>query len=231
MKQSFKVLFHDDGEPIDPRCINRFAYAFPKGYQKVVRNIVENSEKIGKEAFVHNVAALMSSFKMTRKGAFHGVKIDKRGIVEDPRNVINTCWSNVGGRLQRLRQYLNQNRSGKRGRTLVEISPDSRIHIVEKTSEIFEELLETTLSNGEISPVAASKVLFAILPEVALPVDTAEWKYVFETNRYQDVLSIMIKEIEAWEKRCDNTPLETLDPYPKATLPEVYNIMAMAARP
>lgn len=230
MKNAFKILFYEDGEPIDPRCIRRFVYAFPKGYQKVVRTIIENSVRIDEETFKYNVATLMKSFKMTRKGAFYGVRVDKRGTAKDPEKVIDTCWTNVGGKLQRLQQYLNENRSGKRGRAVVNIAFNSRIHIIEKTSEIFEELLQITLNHGEISPVAASKILFATMPEVALPVDTAEWKYVFETDSYQNILSRMIDEIEAWEKN-RNIELETLDPYPKATLPGIYNVMAMVARP
>jgi len=230
VKKPFKILFYEDGDPIDPRCIKRFVCAFPRGYKKVVRTIIENSERLDRKVFKCNVATVMISFKMTRKGVFYGVRVDERGIVNDPENVIDTCWENVGGKLQRLKRYIDENRSVERGRAVVNISSNSRKHVVEKTSELFKKLLEVPLKNGKMSPVGASKILFATLPEVALPVDTAEWKFVSGTNSYQTVLSTMIDEIEAWEEISTPIQLEALDPYPKATLPGIYNVMAMVAR-
>lgn len=227
MTKSRKVLFHGDGNPIDPRCIKRFTHSFPKGYQTVVRTVIEKSKELDKETFKDIVAALMSSFNTTRKGAFHGVKVVKGRGVDNQQKILETCWTAVHDKLESLRQDLRKTHAQERGRILVEMSPDSRKHIIEKTNEVFNELVQ----KGKISPVAASKILFATLPEIALPVDTAEWKYVFETDSYREVLRVMVDEIQAWKKENSKIPLKSLDPNPRVTWPAVYNVMAMAARP
>lgn len=224
----WKVLFHKDRSPIDPRCIKRFAHSFPKGYQTVVRTVIEKSRELDREeTFKDLVATLMSSFKMTRRGPFQGVKVYKGRGVDNQQRILETCWTAVQDKLHSLRQDLKDNCSKKRGRILVEISPGSRKRLIEKTNKAFNELMQ----KGNISRVAASKILFAALPEVALPVDTAEWKSVFAIDSYQEVLLTMVNEIQEWEKEREPAHLEELDPYPRATLPAIYNVMAMVARP
>ena len=93
---------------------------------------------------------------------------------------------------------------------------------------MFEELRRTSVQTSKVGRVGASKILFAVLPEVALPVDNSEWKYVFKTAEYRVVLSTMVNEIDEWERKT-GMHLDTLDP--NTTLPSIYNIMAMAARP
>ena len=78
--------------------------------------------------------------------------------------------------------------------------------------------------------VGASKVLFAVLPEIALPVDNVQWKKVFKTIDYSDIISTMALEIDEWE-RLVNASLDSCDPLPHTTLPSIYNVMAMKARP
>lgn len=229
MNKDFMVLFYEDNEPINPRCVKRFVCSFPKGYQEAVRVIIENSERMNEEVFNFNVAKLLSSFKMTRRGALRGIKIEE-GQSQDPKDVIRKCWVKVGKKVQALHQFRRKNQSGKRGRILVSFSPELRERITAMTSEVFENLRGVALEKGKISPVAASKIAFAAFPEAALPVDNAEWKSVFETSNYQRILSRMIDEIEAWEEKC-SVQLESLDPNPRATLPGVYNVMAMVARP
>lgn len=228
MQKSFKILFYENGDPIDHRCIRRFIFAFPRHYRKVVKTIIENSESLDVEVFRFNVATLMPSFKMTRRGAFHGVKIDKKGTLRDPNGVIDLCWKQVGNELRQLKEYINEKTCSLRNRVLVDLSPTPRNYIIEKTSRLFEDLCEVTVRTSKVGRVGASKVLFATLPEIALPVDTLEWKYVFKTNDYREVLSTMSNEIIEWERNTE-THLETLDP--KATLPAIYNIIAMAVRP
>ena len=110
------------------------------------------------------------------------------------------------------------------------MSPEQRNGIVVKVSELFDTLEWTTVNGSDVGRVGASKILFAVLPEIALPVDNAEWDCVFRTHSYDRVLSIMIDEISEWENQ-SNTHLETLDPHSPTTLTSVYNVMAMAARP
>jgi hypothetical protein len=73
-------------------------------------------------------------------------------------------------------------------------------------------------------------VLFAVFPEVGLPVDNAQWRNVFQTVDFGDVVLQMAAEIEKWESEtCVH--LEECDPNEGLTLPGVYNVMAMKAKP
>lgn len=227
MQEIFKILFYKDQNPIDHRCIKRFIVAFSESYQEVVQKIVKNSRELDEIAFKENVSLLMSAFKMTRAGAFYGVKGNKDGSVSDSKHVIDKCWTQIEDELQELKGYINRNICKSRSRVLVDLSQKSKRHVIEKTSYLFERLLEVYVKPNRMTPVGSSKVLFAVLPEVALPVDNAEWKDVFKTKKYQKVLSTMMKEIQKWEKESGKC-LDRVDP--SGTLPSIYNVMAMAAR-
>ena len=233
MPKVFKILFYESGDPIAPRCIERFVCAFSKSYSKVVATIIEKSEtpRLDFQVFEYNIAKLMPSFKMTRAGAFRGVRIDEKDRVCDPNKVMKECWKKVRDELQNLKKYMRQKASGRRSRILVDLSPKSRNHVIKKAADLFEKLVKVEVKTGKVSRVGASKVLFAVLPEIALPVDNLEWKSVFKTTKYQDILSRMADEIREWEGKFPQIPFESLDPSPKTTLPAIYNVMAMAARP
>jgi hypothetical protein len=110
------------------------------------------------------------------------------------------------------------------------LSEKLRNLVFSKTAELFDKLEWTKTEGIDIGRVGASKILFAVFPEIALPVDNAEWDDVFRTHNYGKVLSLMADEIKEWENKTGNH-LETLDLNPCATLPSVYNVMAMRARP
>jgi len=95
---------------------------------------------------------------------------------------------------------------------------------------MFKRLLSVCMSDWSYGLVAASKVLFAVLPEVAQPIDNAQWKGLFKTVDYGEIISRMADEIVAWEK-CTGQPLDACDPSDEFTLPAIYNVMAMKARP
>lgn len=227
-----RILFYEDGQPIDPRCIKRFVHSFPKGYKKVVRDIIEKSEKIdgdneskSKEIFKENIVELMSSFKMTRAGPFYGIKTDPNGILDE-------CWNKIGCDLLKLKKYLKDTGLKNRARVIVDVSDKTKNEIFEMTDKLFEALRQVpeVYKGGVLKGrVGASKILFSVLPEIALPVDNTEWKEVFKTDyyKYKKILEIMAGEITEWEKQT-NQKLECPD---GATLPSVYNIMAMTARP
>jgi hypothetical protein len=230
MQRPFRILFYEeDGNPLDYRCIERFIKAFPKSYQNVVEKIVVRSERLDKRAFGYNLAELMPSFKMTRAGAFHGLRIVEKRMVTDPNNVIGLCWDQIGEELQELKGYIEANASCPRSRVITDLPPKSRDHIIDVTAGLFEKLNNVCIKSSRVGRVGASKVLFTALPEIALPVDNLEWKQVFKTDRYDVILSTMSKEIIEWEKRV-RKPLETLSPHTAKTLPAIYNILAMAAR-
>ena len=79
--------------------------------------------------------------------------------------------------------------------------------------------------------VGASKILFSVMPEIVLPVDTKQWLSVFKTVDLGDIIRTMVSEIQRWES-ITGTSLDKLDDLKRlTTLPSVYNVMAMAARP
>jgi len=229
MTNAFKVLFYNDGSPMDHRCVQRFISAFPKSYRNVVERIIRNSERLDKITFANNIAKLMPSFKMTRKGAFHGLKITKGGELIDPNNVTSLCWNKIGSELLELRNYIKSNASCARTRVITDLSPKSRDHVIEVTADLFGRLNNTYIGSSRVGPVGATKILFASIPEVALPVDNLEWKQVFQTDKYEVILSTMANEIIEWEKMV-HKPLESLSPNTETTLPAIYNILAMATR-
>jgi len=227
--ERFKVLFRKDGSPIDAPRIKLLVSEFPESYDKVVKKIIANSTTLNRETFMCNVATLLPSFRMTRnaKYVFHGVKIQGKTVL-DPKHALDLCWTKVNGELQDLKKHIGQNTSD-RSRAILELSSESHNYVIGKTSELFEKLKWTSVNNSEVGRVGASKILFAVLPEIALPVDNAEWDDVFRTDNYGKVLTTMIDEVSEWEAKFQ-TPFESLGS-PPTTIPSIYNVMAMDARP
>ena len=95
---------------------------------------------------------------------------------------------------------------------------------------MFKKLVSLCMGKNTLGLVAASKVLFSVFPEVALPIDNAQWRNVFKIIDYADIIILMASEIAEWE-RMAKTHLESCDPYNNFTLPAVYNVMAMEAKP
>jgi len=225
----FGILFDKNGSPIDAAHIELLVSEFPESYERVVKKIIANSTTLNRDAFRSNVATLIPSFGMTRnpKYVFYGVKIQE-GTALDPKQALEICWTQVDGELQGLKKHISQNTSD-RSRAILELPPGSRTYVIGKASKLFEKLKWTSVKDSYVGRVGASKILFAVLPEIALPVDTDEWKHVFRTDDYGKVLSTMIDEVNEWEVK-SQTPFESLDS-PPTTIPSIYNVIAMAARP
>ena len=79
--------------------------------------------------------------------------------------------------------------------------------------------------------VGASKMLFAVLPEIVLPVDNIQWLKVFKTVDIGDVINRMAIDIQEWENITQQRFSELDHSKMLTTLPSVYNVMAMDARP
>jgi hypothetical protein len=227
---TFKILFYDDGDPMDHRCIKRFVSSFSPVYSKTVQEIIPASQTINEQVFKRNAATLLPSFGMTRTGIFHGIRISGSGQVSDPNNILDKSWKAIGEDLKKLQSFVQQNVSCKRSRVLRGLSGEPKKEVVAKISTLFDRLSEVSFNNSNVGRVGASKILFAIFPEVALPVDNSEWDHVFRTDKYANVITTMINEIEAWENKTGNN-LQEADPHTCTTLPSVYNVMAMSVRP
>ncbi len=223
----FTVLFDTSGKPISVSHITSLLLGFSDSYTSVVKKIIFKSDTLDREIFRFNVATLMPTFKMTRVGAFHGLKI-VNNVILDPKGVLDICWNQTSGKLLDLKTYMNKNTADK-SRAILELSLEFRNHVIDKLAELFDTLKWTNVDGSNVGPVGASKILFVVFPEIALPVDNTEWKHVFRTNNYRKVLRTMINEVNEWESKM-RTRFETLDS-PPTTIPSIYNVMAMEARP
>ena len=225
-----KILFEKSGNPLSSTAIKNEIDHFGKSYAPTVHDVIRRSKsRLTKDIFFKNVAQLMVNFKMTRRGLFKGIKY-LGDTVEDPNDQIDACWSIIGSDAIRLRKFLSQQNVSHRNRTLVEIPASARDEVILDLWMMFKRLLSVCMSDWSYGLVAASKVLFAVLPEVAQPIDNVQWKGLFKTVDYGEIISRMADEIVAWEK-CTGQPLDACDPSAEFTLPAIYNVMAMKARP
>ena len=224
-----KILIDRNGNPMSPESIKRSIINFGHSYNETVRGVISNSRtSVNREIFFENVAKLMPNFSMTRQGPFKGVNY-AGGRVQDPNGQIGACWEGVGNKAVQLRNSLDrQNKT--RARVLVEISRTIQKELASELWEMFKILVSLCMGKITLGLVAASKVLFAALPEVALPIDNAEWRTVFRTIDYGDIIMAMAAEIAKWEEQSGRL-LDDCSPYESFTLPAIYNVMAMNAKP
>lgn len=227
---TMKILFTKKGHPRAAKELKTCVESFGGGYNRIVCKIIESSKDgLDKEVFRQNAAILMPNFLMTRAGPFRGVGFVD-GTVKDPNGQIAACWDAIGERTIQLRGVVDEQRRGSRTRGLVEMSRTAQEEVASELWHLLNRLSPVCWTENSFGLVGASKVLFAVLPEVALPVDNAEWKKVFRTIDYRDIITTMAEEIVEWEKRT-KTKLDSCDPYDCLTLPGIYNVMAMEARP
>ena len=224
-----KILFEENGEPIESQVITACISRFGNSYNETVREIiVKSGQGVDREIFRQNVARLMPNFKMTRQGPFKGISYSS-GMVKDPKGQIAACWEAIGDSALKLRHFLDEERAESRARVLVEIPHSAQKEVATQLWSMFKELVSLCMGKSTLGLVAASKVLFSVFPEVALPIDNAEWRTVFKTIDYGDIILLMASEIAEWEKRSE-MHLDSCDPHQVKTLPSVYNVMAMKAR-
>jgi len=227
---TMEILFEKNGSPYSARCINKCLKEFGKGYNSTVSKVIANSNKgLDKDVFRVNVGVLMPNFLMCRAGPFKGVKYSNDHVL-DPNGIISDCWKSIGDQAVALRDFLDRRNKGKRTRTLLNMSISERSTVAAELWKMFKALLPVCMGKQTMGLVGTSKVLFAVLPEVALPVDNAEWRHVFKTVDFSDVVLQMAAEIVEWENETGKR-LDQCDSNDVLTLPGIYNVMAMKARP
>ena len=225
-----KILFDQSGKPISQGRITERLNNFPTSYAKTVQDIINRSQNgMTQNIYFENVAQLMPSFLMTRKGPFNGIKYEQ-GIVQDPNGKISDTWSAIGINVAGLKNILLQQHHINRKRIISDTIDALRGSIISDLRKMFNMLLPICMGKATNGRVAASKILFAVLPEAALPVDTAMWNKLFNTIDYGDIITMMSTEIMAWENQT-GIKLDTCDSSGNLTLPAIYNVMAMKARP
>ena len=224
------ILFKTNGKPYTPRFVKTCVRKFGESYNKTMCKVINNSrDGLNKEIFHRNVAILMPNFLMGRAGPFKGVKyVD--GNVIDPKGQIAACWDSIGKQAVELRKFINKHHKGFRGRVIIKAPPAVQKKIASQLMLLLTQLSSICWTENSFGLVGSSKVLFAVLPEVALPIDNAEWRKVFRTIDYDAIITKMADEIKSWEMST-GTKLESCDPGGCLTLPGIYNVMAMKARP
>jgi len=221
------ILLTQSGRPYTQKAISKKIADFgngKNGYKNAVHRIIEDSQNLGRngEAFISCASGILSNFKMTRSGPF-----SKK---ENQERLLNCCWKEVGDDILRIRDSVIS--SGlSRDRFLLESSQQKREEIIAEIWLITKKLLPFTMSEYSYGLVGASKILFSVLPEIVLPVDNTQWKQVFKTVDLGDVIRQMTSDIQLWEN-VTQKKLNELDSSRRlTTLPSVYNVMAMDARP
>jgi hypothetical protein len=216
------ILFTPEGNAITPEEIREKIAAF--GYTGSVDSIIQDSKKLDRkgEVFINCASLIISNFGMTRSGPF-----------KEPENrlrILINCWGAVGERLFKVRTSIIE--SGlSRDRFIVEISDYELEKLTAEIWLITKRILPFTMGEATYGLVGASKILFAVLPEIVLPVDNSQWLHVFKTVDIGDVIKRMVADINNWESVTDEKLNEVDDSKILTTLPSVYNVMAMAARP
>jgi hypothetical protein len=217
-----EILFDNKGYAIAPEKIGKEIDMFPGHYKDATKAIIHSSEALDKQGdvFIKCASKILSSFGMTRSGAFH----------ENRNETLDRCWKAIGTSLIEINSSVRK--SGlSRDRYIVEISDTERDELIAEVWLITKKLLPFTTSKTAYGLVGASKILFSVLPEIVLPVDTAQWREVFQTVDIGDILRRMVSDIQKWEGITGKQLNDLGHSTGLTTLPSVYNVMAMHARP
>lgn len=217
-----EILFDPQGHVKNPSEISEKIDKFGNAYSDAIKETINNSEKLGNdgEKFIKCATRILSNFGMTRSGPFH----------ENCSEKLRECWDAVGVKLIEINNSVFT--SGlPRDRYILELSERERERLIAEIWLITKKLLPFTMGETSYGLVGASKILFSVLPEIVLPIDNAEWLHVFKTVDIGDVLHSMVIDIQKWEG-ITGRQLNDLDHSKRlTTLPSVYNVMAMDARP
>ena len=114
---------------------------------------------------------------------------------------------------------------------LLEEAKKKREELIAEIWFITKQVLPFTMGKYSYGLVGASKILFSVLPEIVLPIDNSQWLNVFQTVDLGDVIRRMTSDIQRWENATEKKLSEVDYSRRLTTLPSVYNVMAMAARP
>jgi len=214
------ILFTAAGDAITPGEITEKIAHF--GYTDAVIRIIQDSKELDREGevFIKCAALILSNFGMIRSGRFK----------DNLNEILFNCWSEVGNYLIKIRNSILESGSS-RDRFLLELRQHKREELISEIWVITKKLLPFTMGKTSYGLVGASKILFAVLPEIVLPINNNQWLHIFKTVDIGDVIKRMVVDIQLWEN-FTGKKLNEMDCSGRlTTLPSVYNVMAMAARP
>jgi hypothetical protein len=223
-----KVLFEPSGKPHSSIYISYCVAMRERHYSQAIQEITKGTENlIDFGVFSRNAVRLLVSSKMTRRGPFQGVRIF-RGEIHDPEAMLERVWDAIGKAIVELKSQLLDAGVQNRSRILVEMCEPIMDRIAGNLWKMFKRLLPLCLGVNTLGLTAASKILFSVFPEIALPVEKSQWKDLFQTVDYTDIIYLMRAEISEWEKRSQKR-LNDCDPIGSFTLPVFYDAAAIIA--
>jgi hypothetical protein len=215
------ILFNSNRIALTPSQVRNEIIAFK--YTDAVHQTICDSRKLQKDGkvFIECSAHILSNFGMTRSGPFKDI---------NQKDILRNCWEAVGDGVLEIHNSVIESRLS-RDRYLLEIDDSEREELIGKIWSLTKQLLPLTMVKTSYGLVGASKILFAVLPEIVLPVDNNMWLKVFQTVDLGDVIKNMVFDIQHWEE-VTGQKLNEMDPQKRlTTLPSDYNVMAMNARP
>ena len=222
MTDKIEILFMPAGSPISPSEVSQAIKSFP--YNEAIVRVIRDSKELDEsgKVFTRCATLILSNFKMTRSGPFSGE--------ENQRENLKRIWNDMGGHFTEIRNSLNE--SGlPRDRLITDIDSKDRENLIDRIWVLAKLLLPITMGKTSYGLVGASKILFAVFPEIVLPIDNKQWLHVFRTVDLGDVLRRMVSDIQRWEIATGMKLNELGSSKGFTTLPSVYNVMAMKARP
>jgi len=227
-QMQYQILFRNS-EPIPAKEIANSVKNFGRSYDRMVRRIIKDSTILNEDTFKNNAFNLLRSFKMVRSDRFVDIRINM-GKIEDSKGKLKDCWEAAKEELHFVRTLLNNQKIEPRTRTLLLLDEETKKRIFPHLWSAFNKLLTITMGKHSYGLLGASKILFSAFPEIVLPVDNPEWLSVFKSVDLGDVINLMAEEIKKWEEETGEY-LDHCDSKFELTLPAIYNVMAMEARP
>ena len=223
-----KVLFESSGRPHSLIYIS-YCMAMRRGpYSQAIQEIIQSTEKlIDFNIFSMNAAKIMAASKMNQRGPFQGISIT-RGKIHDPAGMLCAIWDAICRPACELKSILKNSPMQKRQRLLVDMTEHKFENVADDLWKIFKRLIPFCMGVNTLGLTAASKLLFSVFPEIALPAEKVQWKELFQTIDFTDVIRLMRNEISEWERESRHV-LNECDPSNSATLPEIFNAVALRA--
>ena len=221
-----KILFESSGKPYSLIYVSYCMAMRREPYSQAVQEIIKSTDKlIDFNIFSMNAAKIMAVSKMNQRGPFQGILIIREKIY-DPEGMLDEIWDSICTPACELKSTLINSPKQNRQRLLVDMPEHRFENVADCLWKIFKQLIPFCMGVDTLGLTAASKLLFSVFPEIALPVEKVQWKKLFRTIDFADVLRLIRKEISEWE-RTSRHALTECDSSNSATLPELYNAVAL----
>ena len=221
-----KVLFESSSRPHSLIYISYCMAMRRRPYSQAIQEIIESTDKlIDYNILSMNAAKIMTASKMNQRGPFQGISII-RDKIYDPERMLCEIWDSISKPACELKSILINSPKQNRQRLLVDMSEHKFQNVADSLWKIFKQLIPFCMGVDTLGLTAASKLLFSVFPEIALPVEKVHWKKLFQTIDFSDVIRLVRNEISEWEMS-NRHALTECDPSNSATLPEIYNAVAL----